>query len=77
MLDHVHKTPVSITAQLASAKLTFEEIMSLQVNDVLLLDKSVNEPAELIVEKQTIFRGQPAKSDGNHAVVITELCDTK
>jgi len=77
MLDHVQKTSVPVVAQLASTMLTFEEIMSLQVDDILLLDKSVNEPAELIVEGQTIFRGQPAKSDDNHAVVITELCNTK
>jgi len=77
MLGHVHKLPVSITAQLASTVFTFEEIMSLQVDDILLLDKSVNEPAELIAKGQTIFRGQPAKSGGNHAVVITELCNTK
>ena len=77
MLGHVHRLPVSVTAQLASTVLTFEEIMSLQVDDVLLLDKGVKEPAELIVEGQTIFRGQPVKSDSNHAVVITELCGTK
>ena len=77
MLDHVQIIPVSVTAQLASTVLTFEEIMSLQVNDILLLDKMVDEPAELIVEGQTLFRGRPAKSGGKHAVVITELCNTK
>ncbi|MHC4531360.1 MAG: FliM/FliN family flagellar motor switch protein [Planctomycetota bacterium] len=77
MLGHVHRFPVSVTAQLASTVLTFEEIMSLQVDDVLLLDKGVKEPAELIVEGQTIFRGQPVKADNNHAVVITELCGTE
>lgn len=77
MLDHVQKIPVSVTAQLASTVLTFEEIMSLQVDDILLLDKSVNEPAELIVEGQAIFRGQPAISDGKYAVVITELSSTE
>ena len=77
MLDHLQDMPVSVTVQLAHAMFNFQEIMSLQVDDILLLDKSVNEPAELIVEGQTIFRGQPAKSDGNHAVVITELCNTK
>jgi len=77
ILSHVHKLPVSITAQLASTVLTLEEIMSLQVDDILLLDKRVNEPAELIVEGQAIFRGQIAKSNGNHAVVIRDLCNTK
>ena len=77
MLDHVHKVGVPITAQLASTALTLEEIMALHVGDILLLDKRVNELVELIIEGQTIFRGQPAKSDGRHAVVITELCSTE
>ncbi len=74
MLSYVYKLPTSITAQLASAVLTFEEIMSLQVDDILLLDKKANELVELIVEGQTILRGRPAKSDGKYAVVITNLC---
>jgi len=77
ILSHVHKLPVSITAQLASTVLTLEEIMSLHVDDVLLLDKKLNEPVELVVEGRTIFRGQPAKSDGKQAIVITELSGTK
>jgi flagellar motor switch protein FliM len=77
MLNHVHITPVSVTAQLASTIFTFEEIVGLHVDDILLLDKNVNEPTELLLDGQTIFRGRPAKSKGNHAVVITELCNTK
>ena len=77
MLSHVHNTTVSVTAQLASAMLTFEEILSLQTDDILVLDKSVNEPVELIVKGQAILRGRPAKSGGKHAVVITEFCTTK
>ena len=77
MLEHVHKLPVAVTAQLASIALTFEEIMSLQVDDILLLDKRVNEPTELIVEGKTMLRGLPAKSNGNYAVVITELVAIK
>ena len=77
MLSHIQDIPVSITAQLAHALSSFQEIMSLQVGDILLLDKRVNEPIELIAEGKTILRGRPARSDGKHAVVITELCNTK
>jgi flagellar motor switch protein FliM len=76
MLGYVHKLPVSITTRLASAALTLEEMMSLHVDDVLLLDRKVNEPVELTIEGKTIFRGQPAKSDENYAVVITDSCST-
>ena len=77
ILDRLQEMPISVTAQLASAMLTFEEIMSLQVNDILLLDKAIDEPVELIAEGLTLFHGQAAKSAGKYAVVITELCDAE
>jgi len=75
-LGHIQQLPVSVTAQLASIVCTFEEIMNLGVDDILLLDKKVDEPVELIVADKTLFRGRPAKSAGKYAVIITELCDT-
>lgn len=76
ILGHIQQMPVCITAQLASTVLTLEEIMSLEVGDILLFDKKVNESIELVVSGQTAFRGRPAKSAGKHAVLITELsCD--
>jgi flagellar motor switch protein FliM len=77
ILDRLQETPIFVTAQLASATLAFEEIMSLQVNDILLLDKEIDEPVELVAEGRTLFHGQAAKSTGKYAVVITELCDTE
>jgi flagellar motor switch/type III secretory pathway protein FliN len=73
----MQQIPVPITVQLASAAIGFEEIISLQVDDILLLDKKVDEPVELIVEGKRFLRGRPAKSAGRYAVVITELCDAK
>ena len=52
--------------------LTFEEMMSLQVDDVLLLDRGINEPVELMVGDLTVHRGWPSKSEGQYALVITE-----
>ena len=72
VLGHLQQMPVSVTAQLASTVLHFEEIMSLQPGDILLLDKGIDETVELIVEGQTLFRGWPARSTGKHAVLITE-----
>jgi flagellar motor switch protein FliM len=77
MLNHIYKVPATVTAQLASIVLTFEDAMSLQVDDILLIDKKVNAPVELIVKGRTILRGQPAKSEGKYAVAITKLCDIK
>jgi len=73
ILGHMQKMPVFITAQLASTALTLKEIMSLEVGDILLLDKKVNEPIELITSGRTALLGQPARLSGKNAVVITEL----
>jgi flagellar motor switch protein FliM len=72
ILEHLQQTPVSVTAQLACTVLTLEEVMSLKTCDVLLLDKAIDEPVELIVEGRALFHGQPAKSGDQHAVVITQ-----
>ncbi len=72
MLNHIQQIPVTVTGKLGSALLTFEEIINLQVDDILLLDKRVDEPVELVVEGRTQFAGHLAKSAGKYAVVITE-----
>jgi len=72
IIGHLHRMPVSITAQLARTYLTFQELVAVQPCDILLLDKAIDEPVELIVDGRTLFRGRPAKSAGQYAIVITE-----
>jgi len=69
---HLQEIPVFVTAQLASAVFTFQEIMNLQVDDILLLDKKIAQPVELIVDGRTVCYGWAAKSAGKYAVTITE-----
>jgi flagellar motor switch protein FliM len=73
ILGRLQQVLVPVTARLASVALTLEEIMDLKVGDVLLLDKEVGEPVELIIGDRPTFRGQPGKSAGKYAVVITDV----
>jgi flagellar motor switch protein FliM len=73
ILDHLQEMTVAVTAQLDSTMLTFEETVNLQVNDMLLLDRTVNETIEVIVEGQTVFNGRLAKSAGKYAVAIAAV----
>jgi len=72
ILGHLQRMSVSVTAQLTSTMLSFKELVSLQTGDILLLNKRVDEPVELMIDGQPLFLGQPAKSAGNYAVVVTE-----
>jgi flagellar motor switch protein FliM len=72
LMEHLQEVPVTITAILASTTLTFQEILDLNPGDILLLDKPVDGLAELIVNGRAGFRGRPARSEGQQAVVIVE-----
>jgi flagellar motor switch protein FliM len=74
ILERLQEMPVTITAQLGSAMLTLEEVVSLCPDDVLLLDKATDEPVDLVAEGWSLLRGLPAKSAGKYAVVITNVC---
>ena len=74
IVEHLQQMSVVVTAQLGSTILTFEQLMDLQVNDIVMLDQKVDEPIKLIGEGQTIMLGLPAKSAGKYAVVLTEMC---
>lgn len=70
VLKHLQGVPVVMTAQLVSTELTFEEVATLQVNDVLVLDKKVHEPVDLMINGRPVYCGWLAKSAGKYAVKI-------
>jgi flagellar motor switch protein FliM len=72
LMEHLQQVPVTVRATLTSTSLTFQEILDLGPGDILLLDKPVDGPAELIVNGHTVFRGRPARAQGQYAVVILE-----
>ena len=72
--EHLRKMSVSVTARFAGTTFVFGELLNLQPGDILLLDKKITDPVELLVEGRTLFRGLPAKSAGKQAVIVTELC---
>lgn len=69
-LNHLQAVPVTITAQLVSTELTFGEVVTLQTDDILLLDKKVDQPVDLIINGRTVYYGWPVQSAGKYAVTI-------
>jgi flagellar motor switch protein FliM len=72
ILEHLQEIPAQIVARLTSTVLTFQEIMSLAPDDIVVLNKPVDDPIELLINGQTAFYGRLAQSEGNQAVIITE-----
>jgi len=72
ILRHIEQIHVNVTAQLASTQLTFDQILNLQVGDILVLDRRVDEPIELMVDGRRAYYCWPAKSGNRYAVIFTE-----
>jgi flagellar motor switch protein FliM len=73
ILGYLGFSPVNVTVQLACSRLSFEGLMNLQADDIIMLDKSIDEPIELVVEGKTFGYGWPAKSEGQYAVTIASI----
>ena len=70
MLAAIGQASVEGYVSLGTADLTIREVMGLEEGDVMLIHKSINEQAELIVEGNTILTGYPARCKGQYALRI-------
>jgi len=69
----LHQVKATLQVYLGSATLTVGELMSATKNQLLVLDRTVGEPVDLLLEGQVVARGQLVALDDRFAVRITEL----
>ena len=72
IIAHLQQMLVSVKAHLGSAAITFQELMNLSTNDILILDTRATDPIILFVEELELLQGRPARSGGKYAVAITD-----
>jgi flagellar motor switch protein FliM len=72
LLQRLQEVNVCVTAQLGVTELPLKELIGLCRDDILVLDKRIDEPVEVIVEGEPLLRGRAAKSAGKYAVLIGE-----
>ena len=66
----MHNVPIEVIARFNPASMALNDVMNLAVGDILLLDKKVDEPIELLLNNRPCLLGHPAASLGKYAVVI-------
>jgi flagellar motor switch protein FliM len=74
--EHVDNIPVQITAEFASTRLTLEQAMGLNVGDVLLMDKDLDDPMVLKINDRLVFYGKPVECEDHFAVVVTDHAES-
>jgi flagellar motor switch protein FliM len=76
IINNLQNASVPVSVQLACASLTFEEVIGLQPGDILVLDKRIDQPSDLLILGHKMFQCYLAKTDGNQAVVIAGRTET-
>lgn len=64
---------VALTLRFGQRELTLREILDLGAGSIVELDRTVEEPADLLLGDKVIARGQVVMVDGNYGIKITEL----
>lgn len=64
---------VQLQVRVGSAAMTLGELLAARENQVLALDRGVDQPVDLVLEGRTVARGQLVAVDDCFAVRITEL----
>ncbi|HEY6450605.1 MAG TPA: flagellar motor switch protein FliN [Candidatus Cybelea sp.] len=70
LLMHV---PLDLTVELGSAQLSVAEVLKLGTGSIVELDRPVNHPVDLLVNRRLIARGEIVAVAESFAFRVTEL----
>lgn len=71
VIARMHDAPMEVSARLSSAMMTLNDILSLEKGDIVVLDRKVDSPIDVLVNGQMCFRAWPARHLGRAAVLMT------
>lgn len=75
IFDNIKKTSLEVKAELGKSRLLLKDVYSLQVGDVINLNKPKDSEVYLTVSDQTWFKGYLGTSNKNMAVKISDVYD--
>ena len=61
-----------IDTQVASLSLRLSDILALEEGDIVVLDKAISEPIDILLQNKPAFQAHLAADAGKYALVITE-----
>jgi flagellar motor switch protein FliN len=72
-VNPLHSVRVRLRVCVGEAELTVGELLAATEHQVLVLDRDVDHPVDMLLEGKVVARGQLVAIDGCFAVRITEL----
>lgn len=73
VIENLKHIKIPLTATLCKQSFNLDDILSLEVDDVIMLDKSINDTIDVFAMHKKLFSGTIAKNEGNYAVMISKI----
>jgi flagellar motor switch protein FliM len=70
-----NKVPFEVVAELGKTTITVGELLELNVDDVLMLHKKIDEPVDVLVGGSLAYTAIPATLNNKKAIVINDLAN--
>jgi flagellar motor switch/type III secretory pathway protein FliN len=72
IVRQLYDVPVDVTARLCVSSIRMEDLMRLENGDVLVLDKKINEPVEVLFNRRVCFQAWPVACEGKQAMLMIQ-----
>lgn len=76
-LAFLHDIPIDLVVELGRARLSVRELSQLEKDDVIELNRLVDEPLDIMAGDQVFARGEVVVVDDKVGLRITELVERK
>jgi len=70
LIEHLQAVPVTVSALLGDARISARDLVALERGDVLVMQRRVDEPIDLVVNDQAVLTGLPVTCKGRYALQI-------
>ncbi len=65
--------PVRVTVEVGRSSSTLSELVALAPGSLIVLDRQVHEPADVLVNGKIVARGEVVTVDGNYGIRISSI----
>lgn len=73
----IYDVPLTIAAELGQLEMTIRELLSLNINAVIELEKLAGEPLEILINGKKVCRGEVIVINEHYGIRMTDLIDPK
>ncbi|MBN1817626.1 MAG: FliM/FliN family flagellar motor switch protein [Sedimentisphaerales bacterium] len=70
IMETISEAPIQVEARLARALISLHDLMRLRANDLVVLQRRIHEPIDVLLNNRACFKAYPARTATKYAVVI-------